>query len=112
MSEEEIINELRARWIPRDELAMMLGTTERQARSYTEELTQKLIPFGTCVLSTAAKKGYHIPDPANADDVALASTAIEELKSKAISIFNRRKAIEAFLTKANKPIEVQLSLFQ
>lgn len=110
MTEEEIITELRARWVDRLELAEMLGCSERAARAYTEELTQKLSAFGTCVLSTAARKGYHIPDPNNPEDVELARTAIDELKSKAISIFERRKAIDNFLVRIPKK-ETQLTLF-
>lgn len=110
MTEEEIIHELRSRWVPKEELSEMLGCSERGARAYTEELTQKLIPFGTCVLSTAAKKGYHIPDLNNPEDVELARIAVDELKSKAISIFERRKAIDNFLDRVPKTI-TQLTLF-
>ena len=88
----------------------MLGCSERGARAYTEELTQKLIPLGTCVLSTAAKKGYHIPDIGNPEDIELARIAVDELKSKAISIFERRKAIDNFLERVPK-VETQLTLF-
>lgn len=109
MSEEQIIDELRKRWVPREELADMLGTTERGARAYTEELTQRLAALGTCVLSTAARKGYHIPSHDNPEDVELAKNASKELESKAISVFNRRKAINAFLGASSK-IE-QLTLF-
>ena len=81
MSELEIIATLRKRWIPKEELAAMVGTTERGVRAYTEKLTQKLIPLGTCVLSTASRKGYHIPDPENDIDVAIAELADKELKN-------------------------------
>lgn len=111
MTEEEIIHELRRRWITKEELCVMLECSERGARAYTEELTQKLIPFGTCVLSTAARKGYHIPDINNPEDVELARTAVNELKSKAVSIFERRKAIDNFLERIPKKDDLQLSLF-
>ena len=110
MTEEEIIHELRSRWVDKSELSEMLGCSERGARAYTEELTQKLIPFGTCVLSTAARKGYHIPDLNNPEDVELARVAVGELKSKAISIFERRKAIDNFLDRVPKQT-TQLTLF-
>lgn len=119
MSEDEIIKELKARWVSKEEVADMLGLAptkdrERKARAYTEELTQKLLPFNLCVLSTAAKKGYHIPDMDNPEDVALANGAVEELKSKAIAVFERRKPIENFVKCATARADakaVQLELF-
>lgn len=120
MTEEEIIKELQTRWVSKEELADMLELPrtkdrERKARAYTEELTQRLLPFNLCILSTAAKKGYHIPDPFNKEDVELAENAVAELKSKAIAVFERRKTIENFVKHARpKPVPqeaVQLSLF-
>jgi hypothetical protein len=118
MNEEQIINELKARWVTKEELADMLELPatkdrERKARAYTEELTQRLASFNLCVLSTAAKKGYHIPNPSNEEDMDLANRAIEELKSKAISVFERRKPIENFVKNAmqfrdSKPVQLEL----
>lgn len=110
MTEQEIIKELQSRWVPREELSNMLGLPDRAARGYLEELSRKLEAFGMCILSTAAKKGYHIPDPTSEEDVRIAGTAVNELKSKAISIFERRKSIENFLSKASRGAE-QLTLF-
>lgn len=111
MTEEEIITALKERWVPREELASMLGLAERQSRVWVENLTQRLLPMNLCVLSTAAKKGYHIPSPTNEEDVKLAEGALQELKSKAISIFERRKPIENFLKKADGQRDIQLTLF-
>lgn len=110
MTEQEIIKELQSRWIPREELSALLGLPDRAARGYLEELSKKLESFGMCILSTAAKKGYHIPDPNSEEDVRIASTAVNELKSKAISIFERRKSIENFLAASSKG-HIQLTLF-
>lgn len=120
MTDAEIIRELKSRWVSKWELCDMLNLPrtsngERKARLYTEQLTQVLLTQNSCVLSTAARKGYHIPDPLDEGDVALARGAVEELKSKAIAVFERRKPIENFLkfsTSMQDAIgNVQLTLF-
>lgn len=88
---------------------------ERRARAYTENLTKRLLGQNSCVLSTASKVGYHIPNPRNEEDLQLARMAVNELKSKAISIFERRKPIENFISYAvsleDSKNSIQLSLF-
>lgn len=88
---------------------------ERRARAYTESLTKQLIGKNSCVLSTASKEGYHISNPRSEEDMMLARKAVNELKSKAISIFERRKPIENFISYAvsleDAQDNVQLSLF-
>jgi len=93
----------------------MLGITDGSARAYIADLNLRLRPYGKCVLSSATRKGYHIPSPFNEEDIAIANIAINELKSKAISIFERRQAIEDFLkysqSARDTENETQLSLF-
>lgn len=115
--EQYIIAELKKRWVTKEELSIMLGFSpkgngERKARLYIEELTKKLAFFNLCVLSTSARKGYHIPDPNNSKDVSLAKHSLEELRQKAISIFERRKIIANFCKHNHIEEEVkQLTLF-
>jgi len=93
----------------------MLGMSERACRDYMADLNERLSVYGKCILSTAARKGYHIPNPFDETDMLLAMQADKELESKAISIFQRRKAIKNFIQFANSAKEarkeVQLSLF-
>lgn len=110
MADEEIIRELRTRWVSREEIGQMLGVPDRAARSYIEELNKKLEVFDLCIISTSSKKGYFIPDPAKPEDIELAERVLDELQSKAISIFDRRKAINNFLNHCQRT-ETQLSLF-
>jgi hypothetical protein len=109
MTESEIIRELQSRWVSRDELCTMVGLKDAQMRVWMAGLNIKLQNLGMCVLSTASRKGYHIPSADNSDDVALCEVALAELKSKAIAIFERRKSIEGFLSSIQK--DKQLSLF-
>lgn len=111
IEEDNIIAALKERWVSREELSQMLGLSERKAREWAEDLTQRLLPINLCVLSTSAKKGYHIPNPNNEEDIKLAEGALEELKSKAISIFERRKPIENFIKNVDPQRDVQLTLF-
>lgn len=115
MTDSEVILALESRWISREELAEMLGLTDRATRSYLENLNTTLRPYGKCILSTASRKGYHIPSPFNDEDVAIANHVVNELKNKAVSLFARRQAIEDFLKYAEsaKAVQdvVQLSLF-
>ena len=115
MSESEIILALENRWVSREELAEMLGTNDRAARAFIEDLNVTLRSFGKCILSSASRKGYHIPNPLDPEDVALANAVLNELKNKAISLFVRRQSIEDFLKYAESAkasdTEVQLSLF-
>lgn len=97
MSNADIILALESRWVTREELSIMLGLTDRAVRSYIEELNENLKSYGKCVLSSSGRKGYHIPNPFSDDDVALANAVVNELKAKAISIFERRQAVEGFL---------------
>ena len=115
MNETDIILALESRWVSREELCTMLGTNDRAVRAFIEDLNIRLKSHGKCVLSTSSKKGYHVGNPCSDEDVALANAILEELKSKAISIFERRQSIENFIkfsesAKASES-ETQLSLF-
>lgn len=96
MNKESIIHQLKLRWVPKEELQEMLGTSERGARAWIETLNAELKTQFSCVLSTGRHKGYHIPNPLDENDVAEANAILAELKSKAISIFDRRTAVENF----------------
>lgn len=115
MSENEIIRVLTERWVTREELCLMLGTSDVAMRAYVSDLNRRLAERHSCVLSTATRRGYHIPDATCEDDVRVALHAIDELKNKAISIFERRKALEDFTKYAEairkEPEPVQGSLF-
>lgn len=115
MTETDIILALESRWVSRDEIAAMLGTSDRAARSYIEDLNIRLKSHGKCVLSSSTRRGYHIPNPLSEEDVAIANSAVNELKNKAVSLFTRRQAIEDFLkfaeTARDTDGETQLSLF-
>lgn len=96
MKDQEILKELEQRWVTREELAVMLGTNDRNVRLWIEAMNTKLGEGHRCILSTAARKGYHIPSFYSDEDKRLVRMAINELKSKAISIFERRKPLEDF----------------
>lgn len=102
-----IILLLEQRWVSKEELRATLGMSERAVRDYLAGLNERLAPYGKCVLSTAARKGYKIPNAHNDEDLRLAAAAVEELKSKAISIFSRRKVLEDFLKNAQTAKEEQ-----
>lgn len=110
-----IILMLEQGWVTKEQLRSILGVSERAVRDYLAGLNERLAPYGKCVLSTAAHKGYKIPNPHSPEDLQLVSAATEELKSKAISIFERRKVLEDFLKSAAsakaEENETQLSLF-
>ena len=115
MTDTEIILALESRWVTREELTDMLGATDRAARSYIEELNIRLKSHGKCVLSSSSRRGYHIGNPYNEEDIALANAVLVELKNKAISLFERRQSVENFIKMAESAkaseTEVQLSLF-
>lgn len=115
MTEADIILALEQRWATRDELKVMLGCSDRAARAYIEELNERLMAYGKCVVSTSSRAGYHIPSPYNQQDLEIVAQAIEELKSRAISVFERRKVLENFIKNSvslkETEKEVQLSLF-
>lgn len=115
MTEADIILALEQRWVTRDELKVMLGCSDRAARAYIEELNEKLANYGKCIVSTSARAGYHVPNPLCEDDLRIVADAVAELKSRAISIFERRKCLEDFLKNSvslkETEKEVQLSLF-
>jgi len=115
MNDTDIILALESRWISREELCAMLGTNDRAVRSYIEDLNIRLKSYGKCVLSSSSRRGYHIGSPYSEEDVALANAILNELKNKAISIFERRQSVENFIkfsesAKASES-ETQLSLF-
>lgn len=115
MTDSEIILRLENGWLTREELSSMLGLSDRATRAYIEELNKTLRPYGKCVLSSASRKGYHIPNPCNEEDIAIANAVVNELKSKAISIFERRQSVEDFLKSAESARStestIQLTLF-
>ena len=102
-------------WVSKEQLRSTLGLSERAVRDYLAGLNERLAPYGKCILSTAARKGYKIPNSHNEDDLRIVAAAIDELKSKAVSIFARRKVLEDFLKNAQTAKEeqghVQLELF-
>ena len=105
-----IIRMLERGWVSKEQLMITLSLSERAVRDYIAGLNERLAPYGKCVLSTAAHKGYKIPDPRKAEDRQLMEGAVAELKSKAISIFERRKVIEDSLNAINET-PVQMTLF-
>jgi transcriptional antiterminator len=115
MSEMDVVLLLESKWVTREELHDLLGIPDRAVRSYIEDLNIKLQSYGKCILSTSSRAGYHIPSPHNEDDIAVANAVIAELESKAISIFQRRKAVTEFLKYAESAKasqrETQLTLF-
>lgn len=115
MTDSDIILALEERWLTRQELGRMLGLSDRAVRSYMEELNNRLASHGKCVLSSASRTGYHIGNPHNPEDIAIANLVVKELESKAISIFQRRKAVTDFLKYAESAEEtertIQLTLF-
>lgn len=112
MTEQELILRLEHGWVSRQEVATMLGCSDRKARSYIEELNQQLKQYGKCILSTSSRNGYHIPDHNSEEDRMLVERAIAELKSKAVSIFEHRQALEEFLRyEKSKSTQQQISLF-
>lgn len=115
MNDTDIILALESRWVTREELCDMLGANDRAVRAYIEDLNIRLKSHGRCVLSSSSRRGYHIPNPLSEEDVAIANMVLNELKSKAISIFERRQSVENFIrysesTKASEK-EVQMTLF-
>jgi len=116
MSNNEIMLRLEHGWVTKEELQRMLGgVSERAARDYIAELNIELLPFNKCVLSTSARKGFHIANPFSEEDKEIAIHASKELESKAISIFQRRKALENFIKFTESAKEsaktIQLTLF-
>jgi len=115
MNDTDIILALESRWISREELCAMLGTNDRAVRSYIEDLNVRLRSHGRCILSSSSRRGYHIPNPLSEEDVAFANHVLDELKSKAISIFARRQAVEDFIkfsqSAKDATKETQLTLF-
>jgi biotin operon repressor len=102
-------------WVSKEQLRSTLGLSERAVRDYLAGLNERLAPYGKCILSTAARKGYKIPNSHDEEDLRIVAAAIDELKSKAVSIFARRKVLEDFLksaqTEKSEEGKVQLSLF-
>lgn len=93
-------------------MSFLGGVSDNMARKWVAELNVKLNEMGMCILSTANRIGYHIPDPNNAEDVELVRVAEHELKSKAESIFIRRKSLTDFLKQVDGVHQYQqLSLF-
>lgn len=115
MSEMDVVLLLESKWVTREELHDLLGIPDRAVRSYIEDLNIKLQSYGKCILSTSSRAGYHIPNPHDENDIAVANAVVAELESKAISIFQRRKAVTEFLKYAqsakNASKETQLTLF-
>ena len=115
MERAELIQLLESGWITKEELQAELGTNERNARLILQELNSELEAEGRCVLSSASRRGYHIPSVNDADDLETARIAEKELESKAISIFERRRAIRKYIGIAEattrKGVPVQGTLF-
>lgn len=97
ISNAELILILQQRWVSKEELQDLLETTERGARQVIADLNEELKAYNSCVLSTSRKSGYHIPSALSETDVQTANVILEELKNKAISIFERRSSIENFI---------------
>lgn len=116
MNEEYIIQQLKVRWVSREELSGLLDEpSDRGVRKWIESLNDRLKNEHSCVLSTCQKRGYHIPNPYDEEDIRLVRTAVHELKNKAASIFARRSPLEDFLKYTESLAEAkgayQLTLF-
>lgn len=114
MDKKELIRLLEERWITKEELQSLLGMNERGVRLVLADLNIELGKEGRCVLSSAGRRGYHIPSVDCDEDIEWAVAVEKELESKAISIFERRKAIRCFLNRAgsrDRATYVQGSLF-
>ena len=112
MDRKELIQLLEQGWITKEALMVALGTNERNTRLILQELNAELEAEGRCVLSSASRRGYHVNDR---DDLETAKIAERELESKAISIFERRRAIRKYIGIAEamtmKGVPVQGVLF-
>ena len=97
MDKKELIQLLEQGWITKEALMVALGTIERNTRLILQELNAELEAEGRCVLSSASRRGYHIPSVNDRDDLETAKIAERELESKAISIFERRRAIRKYI---------------
>lgn len=106
MGKEELIRLLEKDWVSRDILQDILQMSDRKVRLFLSGLNEELSRIGKCVLSSGSRKGYHIPSVDNKEDIEMARLIEKELRSKAISIFERRMAISGFLKLAeNDPIQ-------
>lgn len=116
MTRETVISVLKSGWIPRSTLADMLEMNDLETRMFVRDLNLSLKDEGLCILSSSTKRGYHIPDPTNEKDVALAMKVVRELKAKAASIYERSSVIDDFIkfsTSAKTASGVvQLDLFE
>lgn len=98
---------LQLKWVTKEELSEILNLNERGVRIWIAEQNTALTSKGSCILSTAGKKGYHIPNPLSKEDIKIAEQAVAELKAKAIAIFEHRKPIEDFLKLNNNNYKQQ-----
>lgn len=97
---EQLISDLRAGWLTRQDVAQVINAkSDREARNFMHDFNSILEAQGDCILSTSAKAGYHIPDPENEQDVLMVLRAEKELRKKAISLFQRRKALDRWLSR-------------
>lgn len=115
MNEFDLILWLEREWVSKESLMKSLNMSERAVRDYMAELNIRLSEHGKCILSTASRKGFHIPSFYREEDLALAHQIDKELESKAISIFERRKAIRNYIqfsaTAKDAEHQEQLTLF-
>ena len=106
--EQSIVEILKTRWVPKEELMVLLGTnSERAARSFIHDLAEKEhLP----VMATCTKKGYKIYDPTSEDDNITARAILREEQNKALSLFKRRAALKNAYVDFNQPKDPDLAL--
>ncbi len=89
MTEQEIIEELKARHINRAELAYMLQCTDRQARRFIELLAHKGYPI-------INQNGYKIAT--SETDLKDAYATLNKERKRAKAIFHRQQALSKWMS--------------
>ena len=103
INKDDIVATLKERFVTRQELSLMLETSDRQARDWMQELKQEYP-----VISVSSRKGYKIAT--SEEDIELAAESARQNRSKALSIFEGQKELRRFLDSFNAEQDKQLSL--